>query len=316
MCLGKWWRITTIKSSVIHGISTFLILCYSQCVTVSLKLLNNFPMHAREGSNLTISRRVWLNGNIEYFSDKHLPYALPALFCLLTIGIFPPMLLLAYPLFNKVLVFFDFAESMLVKVVSQKVPISSLKPFLDSFQGCFKNNLRFFAGLYFLYRWTALVIAIVPLSGYSRFYTTLEAIIIIMLVLHALCHPYALKGHNMVDTLLFADLALINAITFLHYYSFHSNLESLIKKEFIIAINIIQLVLIYLPFLTMTVYMLVLVCRLGCRQSENQSNSHISTNIPLGKLRDLVISISRQDSANEEEFPHRLITNDIGYEHF
>ena len=37
--LGKWWRITKLKSSIIHGITTFLVICYAQCVKVSLTLL-------------------------------------------------------------------------------------------------------------------------------------------------------------------------------------------------------------------------------------------------------------------------------------
>ena len=310
-CLGKWWRITTIKSSVIHGISAFLILCYSQCVRTSLKLLNDFPMHAGKGSSSTVSRRVWLNGNIVSFSGKHLHYALPALFCLLTIGIFPPALLLVYPLFNKVLTFFGLAESRLVKLVSQKVSISSLKPLLDSFQGCFKDNLRFFAGLYFLYRWTAPVTAIAPLSGFSRFYTAMEALFIVMLALHALCQPYAQKGHNMVDTLLFADLTLINSITFLYYSTFHSKLDHQIKREFIIAATVIQLVLIYLPLLIMTMYVAVLVCRLGCKRHDISTSS-----IQLSKLREFVVSINRKDSAHEEELPHQLIGSDVVYEQF
>ena len=40
-CLGKWFRIDKIKSSVIHGISTFLLLCYSHCIRVSLNLLTH-----------------------------------------------------------------------------------------------------------------------------------------------------------------------------------------------------------------------------------------------------------------------------------
>ena len=57
-------------------------------------------------------------------------------------------------------------------------------------------------------------------SRYHVFYTAVEAGIIIILALHALYQPYTNKLHNIIDTLLFADLALINAITLVHYRIF------------------------------------------------------------------------------------------------
>ena len=100
-CFGKYCRITTVKTFIIHGLSAFLILCYSQSLMVSLHLLRGYHLVARQGSDLKISKRVWLNGNMVYFSREHLLYALPALFFLLTIGILPPIILLAYPLLNR-----------------------------------------------------------------------------------------------------------------------------------------------------------------------------------------------------------------------
>ena len=197
--LGKWFRITTIKLSVIHGISAFLILFYSQCVGVLLNLLNTYSLFVREDSNFKAPKRVWLNGNILYFSKSHLPYAIPALFFLLTVGTIPPLLLLTYPLSNKVLSFFGIEESRMAIFISQKLQINNLKPLIDSFQGSFKDNLRFFAGFYFLYRWIVLVLT-VTLSNFDLIYTALEIFVVVMLVLHALFQPYASKFHNTIDT--------------------------------------------------------------------------------------------------------------------
>ena len=140
-CLGKWYRITKLKISVIHGITTFLVICYAQCVNVSLTLLVRHQYIANAGSDLDVADVVWFNGNLVYFSRRHLLYALPALVCLITIGILPPVFLLSYPLFNKVMLFFGLDESRFIKFISQVLPISSLKPLFDSFQGCFKDNL-------------------------------------------------------------------------------------------------------------------------------------------------------------------------------
>ena len=61
-CLRKWFRITTMKSCVIHGISSFFILCYSQCVSVSLNLLTTHSLFVSDDSSFTTPKRVWLNG--------------------------------------------------------------------------------------------------------------------------------------------------------------------------------------------------------------------------------------------------------------
>ena len=258
-CASRCSRKVAIKSSIIHGLSAFLILCYSQCVRISLTLLNSFPLHIRNGRNMIASRRVWLNGNIISFSGSHLPYALPALFCLLTIGLMPPLLLLAYPLSNKLLAIFSCEDLKLPKFIS----IDRLKPLLDSFQSCFKDNLRFFAGLYFLYRWTSLIIGILPSIGYGRAYIIKGGLITLFLALHAVCQPYTFKMHNVIDSLLFADLILLNAITFFHYHSFYASARNLTGTEDVAVTAVVQLILIYLPFFIMVVYVVVKACRLG-----------------------------------------------------
>ena len=309
--LGKWFRITTIKSSVIHGISAFLILCYSQCVSISLNLLNTYPLFVRENSNFTAQKSVWLNGNIRYFSRSHLPYAIPAILCLLFVGTIPPLLLIAYPLSNKVMAFFGIEESKVATFIARKLRISNLKPLLDSFQGAFKDNLRFFAGLYFLYRWITLILTI-TLSDFNLVYTAVEVFIVVILILHALCQPYASKVHNMIDTLLFGNLAVINAFTFAHYYAFRTKSGRQVAIEYIKASAAIQLVLIYLPLLIMGVYTVVLICRIVYRKSD-QKNAEWTTSIPLQKLRN---SFSKEDSCDEEELPHRLIAGAADYECF
>ena len=124
------------------------MICYVKCVQVSLNLLVPIWLEKR---GFYPPARVWLNGELLYFSKEHLLYALPAIFCLLMIGLFPPALLLAYPLGNRMITVFGCDNVNVIMFLSQKLSISNLKPLLDSIQGSFKDNLRFFAGLYFLY---------------------------------------------------------------------------------------------------------------------------------------------------------------------
>lgn len=133
---GKCCRITKLKTSVIHGISTFLVICYTQCLKVSLTLLQGYMYALQRGNRLNVPTVVFLNANLPYFTGRHLLYALPALFFLLTLGIVPPLLLLAYPLLNKMLALCGIEDSKLVSCASKFLPVGSLKPLLDTFQGC------------------------------------------------------------------------------------------------------------------------------------------------------------------------------------
>ena len=254
-CLGNCHRITDIKISVIHGISTFLVLCYSQCIEVSIGLLIPLHIHIPEDDrNFTCSNctRVWFNGELIYFHRHHLLYALPALFCLLTIGLLPPILLLIYPLFNKILSVLGLDNNKVINNLSEKLPVrlSNLKPLFDSFQSCFKDNLRFFAGLYFLYRWTLLFVYFV--KDFSQYYTTVGTILLLILMLHTIFQPYSKKHHNLIDALLFANLLLINSLSSFNFQKINSR-----KAQYgaTVVPAVVQLVLIYLPLVIMLVYL-------------------------------------------------------------
>ena len=319
-CFGRCCRITRVKSSVIHGISAFFIICYSQSVTVSSSLLNVVEFWQRVNSSITIPFRVWHNGEIHYFCKEHLPYALPALLCISTIGILPPALLIAYPIFNKVLAFFGLEESLVARFVFQKLPVSSLKPLLDSFQGCFKDNLRFFAGIYFLYRWIAPIINSTT-SSLGTTYIVTEILLILMLALHALFHPYQEKMHNVVDTLLFTNLLLINSITCIHYYLFQSQENRQFFKEKLVGTATIQIILIYLPLFIVFFYILVVgfkqIVLLWRRNKSSQRSFEEENDSSKTQMRHLraVIRSLRGDS-DDNDLPHRLIAGEVSYECF
>ena len=321
-CFRNCCRITTVKSFIIHGISAFLIICYSQSILVSHSLVNGIELWSKEGSNTTIAKRVWLNGNMIYWSRSHLSYALPALLCLLTIGILPPVLLISYPLLNKILSFCGVEESKLVTFISQKLPISSFKPLLDCFQGCFKDNLRFFAGLYFLYRWIAPVVYTTA-SSLGTAYIMTEISLILILAIHAFSHPYIKGVHNMVDTILFTDLLLINSITCIHYFLFQSQENQYTVNKKVAITAKIQATLIYLPFIAMIIYILLLgakqmygywYMKYGHHLNLEERNTPLSKTLQ-GKLRAAVHSTMFSDgNRNEQELPYRLFTGSVSNE--
>ena len=312
--LGKVCRIMAIKTSVVHGISTFLVICYAQCIKVSLSLLTPVDIHTEESSSFRPDHRVWLNGNILYFSNEHLRYALPALFCLLTIGLLPPALLLAYPLLNRVLAVLGCENIIIISYISPKVSFNKLKPVFDSIQGCFKDNFRFFAGLYFLYRWTVLIIYM-NTRGFSAYYTAVGGVFLLILTIHTICQPYIKRVHNIIDTLLFANLVLINSLSFFNYYRSRSQRD--IDQGRTVLPATVQLVLIYLPMMVMCVYLVMILCKnvekCGCKKPSAKTLPFPGQK---SRLRELIRIISAQDNSdsNDEEFTHdRLVDEDINY---
>ena len=313
-CLGKLCRITAIRTSVIHGISTFLVIGYAQCIKVSISLIFRVRIHAEHNSDFRPQARVWFNGELVYFSKEHLPYALPALFCLFTVGLLPPALLLTYPLLNKVLALLGLENHKVISLISGVLPISSLKPLLDSFQGCFKDNMRFFAGLYFLYRCSFLLVYM-NIWDLSVYYTAVGGILLFILAVHTICQPYIKRAHNIIDTLLFSNLILINSLSLFNYQK-SRNVKP--QDRVIVSPVIIQLLLLYLPLAVMSVYLFFILCELIIRHGyKNQTVAEVF--IPEGatKLREMIRSISAQDDnsdSKEEDFTHdRLMDEDVEF---
>ena len=310
--LGKCCRITAVKTSTTHGISTFLMISYAQCIKVSLSLLCPAYIYT-EHNDASKRPRVWFNGELEYFRGRHFLYAIPALFCLLKFGLLPPVLLLCYPLLNKVLTFFGLEDNKLVKFISGRLPISIIlyKPLLDSFQGCFKDNFRFFAGLYFLYRWC------VPLVQFNAefcdYYTSIGGILVFILTLHTICQPYIKRVYNIIDTLLFSNLILIN---FLLFFNYHKSRSQKPKVDAVISSTKVQLILAYLPLVVMGIYAFTLLLKQAAKYMGYKGHTDISKcTIPLNasKWRELVMSVFSRDetySSYEEEFIHERDMNE------
>ena len=244
-----------VKSYVIHGLSAFLVMCYAQCTKASLFILDS--AHLESMGRKYVSKVVFRQGNVDYFSRDHLPYAVPALLCIATIVALPPILLLVYPVCYKILAFLRLDDSRFIHFTSRFVSLARLKPFLDSFQSCFKDDYRFFAGLYFVYRFVLLATASI-VTSFTQLYTLMEIQLILFLSFHALAQPYERRWHNILDGLLLTNLAAINGLTLYNYTRtsdpFGSNDQCTMT-----IVSSIQLVLIYLPLVYIVGYV---TCRL------------------------------------------------------
>ena len=202
----------TATASVIHGLSAFIVICYSECVRVSFFILRQTTL---QGAGSKKGPSVAFYGGIDYLQGKHIPYAIPAIVSLGTIAVIPPFLLLVYPSILKVLELCKLSEHRLVTATLRVTRINTLMPMFDVFQGCFKDNFRFFSGLYFFYRMAILAPYAFSRTSLFQYTVITEFVLLVIIGAHSIVQPYKLKSHNVIDSLLFLDLAVLNGFTVL-----------------------------------------------------------------------------------------------------
>ena len=230
--------------STIHGLSAFLLLCYAQCGKTSFLLLHSVKLYKKgKEYDKTV---LYFNGEMEWMSPDHFKYAIPAII-LCSFIVILPLLLLMYPLHYKVLALLKVGESNLVRKLN--LPLEKLKPFFDSFQGSFKDEYRFFAGLYFVYRFA--ILFIVSFFKIQEVYFLLELLLIVIIMVHVICQPYRNGNHNRIDTLLFINLAIVNTISFYNFANVNSDDSN--ENTAVLITSTVQNILILLPSLVIVI---------------------------------------------------------------
>ena len=237
-----------LRRSIIHGLSAFLVMSYSECTRVSLLILTIGTLRTISDTPETIKVSFY-NGDYLHMGPEHLKYAIPAIFFILTMVSIPPLLLLSYPLCYKLFALLRIEESRFVQITCKIFPLEKIKPLFDSMQGTFKDRYRFFSGLYFMYR-LCLLLTFLYSSTLPMYYTITGIQLTCILALHAMCGPYKKTWHNILDALLFANLAIINALTFINYQLTSAN-NSYTTIQNIICL---QTVLVLIPLVYLVIY--------------------------------------------------------------
>ena len=233
-------RSWSIRNSVIHGLTTFLVLSYGKVTTVTGLLLASTTLYGRLSGEASVYTVARLDGTMKYLEGDHLPYASVAFIFLFSVVLLPPLLLLSYPLLPNLINKLNYQEKWFFKkfIIT---PLDKCVPFFDAFQSCFKTKYRFFAGLYFLYR--ALAVAMITLKWQLE--TRLiyqQAFFLLIIFIHCICQPYKKRIYNILDGFIFVILAIINSLTL---YIFFNNEAYQTTPE---ASFWIQAILINVPF--------------------------------------------------------------------
>ena len=234
-------RKRSLSEAMLPAFSAFLLLSYTKLALTPSYILGQVALLDSQGSEIH-PKRAYFAGHFSV-DDKHylLYYMLPASIVFAMFVAIPPLLLLDYPLR-----LFEWCLSQ-VKCLWRFYPVGKVHFFLDTFQGCFKNKCRFFAGLYFVFR---LVINL----NYSFTQTWLEQFVIkeiaciLMIMLLSLCQPYNSQNDrfNRIDVLIFTNLAIVNGLSFYLYEYAQNNPQS---ETLPLSAFIIQYILIFLPLI-------------------------------------------------------------------
>ena len=119
--------------------------------------------------------------HIQYFDGRHAVYGVVAILCELIIVIGLPLLLLLEPFLNR------------------KINFVRIKPLVDQFQGCYKDKYRCFATYYLICRQAIILIVYSLNSSYYNTAFYLQAVCIIIAIIHVLIQPYQSGLLNALD---------------------------------------------------------------------------------------------------------------------
>ena len=242
---------------MVHGLSAFLLLTFSQCASVSFKILSRNAIQSYE----TAPKKEILvthHGGLLYFGPSHRVYAVTAILVLVFLVVLPPLLLLLYPLTLQLLSWCGLSEHWVTKAVLNTARIHRLNPLFDAFQSCFKDRLRFFAGLYFVYK-VIMLFCLSFTNNLIQFFTTSTVLIFLMLSVHAVAQPYKERVGNVVDACLFLNLGIIGG---LNMYS--SMLVSSTNGHYLGWITVLvaaQMAFTYLPIFVAMIWCVVVLVR-------------------------------------------------------
>ena len=233
-----------INDALLPAFASFLLLSYTKFSTISSFILNTQHPVDENGTQIDPAR-VYYAAQYEVTDPAYLYYKIPAIVVFSTIVIFLPLVLLDYPL--KMIEWVIIRVQCLRKIYS----MDKIHLFMNMFQGCYRDKMRFFAGLYFLFRFT-INLSYIATDTWLQQFLVQQTATTIMIALLALFHPYKKKYLNYVDILIFTNLAVLNSISF-YLYSFTKIDPNMAPRTEVLNL---QYILVFLPLAYMIGYLL------------------------------------------------------------
>ena len=189
-CLVLFRKQWNIRSYLINALTTFIVLSYVKILNVSFQFLTSSSVYNMNGTRL--NKAYWYyDGRVDLASKDYIPYLILAVSMLVVFNIFPLVLLTLYP--------FKCFQNCLGRLSCVQCKLT-LKVFIDTFHGHYKDNMRLFASLYLVVRFLNLLF--LSTLHYSIYFKATILMFVLTLVLVARCQPYKCKKSNTTDTVI------------------------------------------------------------------------------------------------------------------
>lgn len=246
---------TTIGKTLVHSFAGFIYLSYTKFTLASTKLLSTTGLLRADGSSVSDIKLVYYAGQYVFGQKEYmLPYGVVAIIVFVIFAVLLPVLLMGpFQLMNWL------ADKPRFQFLNKCWPTLRINIFLDAFQGCYKPNRRYFAGVYFIFRLVIFITYAFTANELSDMVWK-QILCTIMLVIVAILQPYRVNVINYLDILLFLNLSIINAVSISLYSSYTANAHG----SYSFSLYLLCVVLIWLPL----VFMLLYVCWYQLKRSK------------------------------------------------
>ena len=236
----RGWRLAT---SLIHAFAAFILLSYTRFCLISAFLVGLQPLLDENGDYVGHQRLYFAGQFTSYDTVYVLRYGLPAYIVFATFIAIPPVLLLGFPV--------RWLEKVIVRIkwLRDMYPFDKVNILLDTFQGCFKDNRRFFAGLYFLFR-LGLYTSYMLTDTWLLQYTIQQILVTLYIVLIAVLWPYKRPFINYVDIAIFANMGVLNVLS-LYFIDFNQVTPNVPLPT---GVFVVQYSLVFAPLVYMIAY--------------------------------------------------------------
>ena len=181
-----------IQSSPLRALCILMFLSFWSLSDISLNILTPVVIRYKAGQSVSTGLFVSIQPDFKYFSLSHIPVAIPALLVMIVVIAPLVFILLSSPLLSKI------------------TNLNRIKPFLDEFQSCYKDNFRWYSSVYFIV-WIALIMILI----YSDVFAY-QTILVLLLLTHIVIRPYSSTTLNIMDTLLLTDVNIL--VVLINYY--------------------------------------------------------------------------------------------------
>ena len=210
-CKLTCYRISS--RSVTHGICAFPLLYFARLNATSFAILKSADVSYLNNTTVNYRTVFYMQGTIPYFGNYPLydVYMAGSIFLIVILIAIPTIILMLYPFISNIVIIFQWEESGGIQFVNKCLLVHVLKPILDSFQGDYKDHLRFFAGLYFfLYKTLFFCIVMIGSTPDIKILLFLMIIYFFLLTLvHVLAMPYKKDVDNAAYSLVFMLILII-----------------------------------------------------------------------------------------------------------